>query len=52
MPESWVLRLSLESGWALRVLGHWGRLSETLGVHLLLGKGYMHSLRGVLWWKG
>lgn len=52
VPHSWVLGLSLESGWALGVLGHRGRLSETLGVNLLLREGYMYSLRGILRWKG
>lgn len=41
VAKGWVLRQSLESGWALRVLGHGGRVSEALGVTLLLREGHL-----------
>lgn len=41
MTKGWVLRESLESGWALRVLGYGGRVSEALGVALLQREGHL-----------
>lgn len=41
VAKGWVLRQSLKSGWALRVLGHGGRVSEALGVALVLREGHL-----------
>ena len=41
MAKGWVLRQSLKSGWALRVLGHGGRVSEALAVTLVLREGHL-----------
>lgn len=41
VAKGWVLRQSLESVWALRVLGHWRMMSEALSVTLLLREGHL-----------
>lgn len=52
MAKGWVLRQSLKSGVALRVMGHVGRVSEALGVNLVLREGHLQSLSWVLWLEG